>query len=87
MVYWLLSKDPDFIPLVEGISEFFRSGEDKKKTVCILCGREMNVCTYCFKNEIYDLLIQSDLGLAEEFKEGFFDHYFDYNPGLINEAS
>ncbi len=80
VVQWLITKGPDFIPLVRGVSEFFRSNEDEKKTVCILCGNRMNVCPYCYKNEVYELLN----GLSEEFREIFFDYDMT---GFLNGAS
>lgn len=73
VIGYLMPENPVFLTLVKGVSEFFRNSEEERKTTCILCGSRMNVCSHCYKNEIYELLLESSIEMAEDFKEGFFD--------------
>ncbi len=75
IVQWLLTRDQEAIPMVKGITDFFAN--DVKKTNCIICRAEIGICTCCYINEIYELLLQRDIGLAQELITTFdFDFSF-----------
>lgn len=38
---------------------------------CIICRKDSSVCTYCFSNEVFDLLNERDTELGERFRDIF----------------
>ncbi|MBI2665277.1 hypothetical protein HYX12_01485 [Candidatus Woesearchaeota archaeon] len=41
--------------------------EEEGDTLCIFCGRKMNLCAHCFSRDIYQFLEGNNEPLAEEF--------------------
>jgi hypothetical protein len=38
---------------------------------CMFCGREMSICAHCYCRDVYDILLEEDPRVAEEFVEIF----------------
>ena len=62
---WLYQRNPSVVKLVESINKEYITGFEG--TRCISCGRIMNLCSYCYTAELFDLLELNAPELVEEF--------------------
>ena len=82
IVDWLSQNKPALRNNIKNIKKEFITGIEE--TNCILCGRLMNLCSYCYTAEVFDLLKEKAPELIEEFV-AFFN--FDLlHEGYIKET-
>jgi hypothetical protein len=55
----------------EKLAEMISSTKIGGNTICIRCNNEMGLCAHCFTKEIYELLKENNVTLAEKFKARF----------------
>ncbi len=73
---WLSQKKPSLNKHLKTVSKEYVFGLEK--THCIICGRLMNLCTYCYTAEVFDLLKEKAPELIEEFVLFFnFDLFYE----------
>ena len=70
---WLYQRKPSVIPMLESISKEYITGFEE--THCVSCGRLMNLCSYCYTVELFDILKVNAPELVEEFVTFF---HFDF---------
>lgn len=78
---WLARINPDLIPSVRQMS---RTVEDKEHntTTCILCGDKIDTCTFCFVQDIINLLKMTYPDMVNQFLEHFS---YDVKYNLVPE--
>lgn len=62
---WALIWMPEIVPYLD-----FGLGEGAG-TKCVLCGREMSMCAFCYSKEIYEMVVSAIPELGEEFLQHF----------------
>ena len=80
---WLALKQPELIPSVRQMSKAVGEKE-YNSTTCILCGARIDTCTYCFVQDIIDLLQKRNPELVDSFLERFsYDDTYNLVPEEI----
>ena len=72
---WLFETRKDLVPLLESISEPLKSITPTQAR-CVICGKEMRICSYCYTKNVFEELVEE----VDELHEEFF-MMFDYNEG------
>ena len=70
MQYWVFDKNPLLAGLFENKINF-RTESYEEGTVCIFCGRKMNMCAHCFCSDALELIKDKSYELGKEFEEQF----------------
>lgn len=69
---WLENRNPELVStLKQKTAEFKELTATEKATKCVLCGKGMNSCTYCYTEYIYDWLRDDHPILVKEFIKYF----------------
>jgi len=66
MKYWLMERNPDMVDDVKRATEIFKSFTHPASK-CIICGENMNICSYCYIQEVLETLKEKDKRLIREF--------------------
>lgn len=80
---WLLRRRPEIVSELKEKTDkhvFVESG----KTKCIICDKRMDICSYCYTEDLFHWLKEVDTSLLSEFLT-----YFDFderNQGYRKEA-
>ena len=62
---WLSQKRPALAKEIKAVPKEYITGIEE--THCIFCGRIMNLCSYCYTAEIFEILEKKAPELIEEF--------------------
>jgi len=68
--YWVFDRDPSLTWLFENKGNF-RTESYEEGTICIFCGRKMNMCAHCFCSDILELIKDKNTEIGKEFEEHF----------------
>ena len=54
---------------------------EEGETICLFCGKRMNLCAHCFSREMYDFILERKPEAAEEFLSRFD---FELRKAVVN---
>lgn len=77
MITWLAETRPDLIRGLQNVTEEINFCQDAED-VCIITGKKMNVCTYCYTEHVFNWLVSLKVN-AELIKEYFVYFNFDFH--------
>lgn len=67
---WLLRRSPENVEVLNDMTDkhvYVKSGSTK----CIFCAKQMDICTYCFTEDVFNWLKTTDQTLLKEFMTYF----------------
>ena len=70
--FWLSDRKPELIPEIRSLL-LSMVDFNKKGSRCVVCNNKTTVCTSCYLENVYEILKEKDIELADQFRFLFFD--------------